>query len=145
MIVLSVEFVELEENNFHMLLESELADGEKVSWIVDTGASKTVFDSRLEAYYCLEETVNAEQYQSAGISVGMVETRVGNIARIRFGRLKIKDMKVALIDLSHVNEIYRKYGDVRIGGLLGSDVLKAYGCCIDYRRGTVSFENKRVR
>ncbi|MEL7588889.1 MAG: retropepsin-like aspartic protease [Prolixibacteraceae bacterium] len=142
MIILPLELIELEENNFHLVLESKLGDGRKIFWIVDTGASKTVFDSNLEDCYKLLKNSGQEQYQSAGISVGMVETRVGSIDRIRLGRLKIKNLKVALIDLSHVNEIYRKYRDIQIGGLLGSDVLKDYGCRIDYQAATITFHKK---
>jgi len=143
MIVLPLKLVELEENNFHLVLESKLADGKKIFWIVDTGASKTVFDSNLEDYYQLVKTNDQEQYQSAGISVGMVETRVGSVDKVRLGKLKIKNLKVALIDLSHVNEIYRKYGDIQIAGLLGSDVMKAYGCRIDYPTATITFMRKK--
>lgn len=141
-IELPLELIELEEQNFHLVLKSELDDGKPACWIVDTGASKTVFDSNLEDYYELVEAKNDEEYQSAGISVGMVETRVGRIRRLKFGRVKVKDLKVALIDLTHVNEIYRKYRDIRIAGLLGSDVLKTYGCCIDYQHEKITFLRK---
>lgn len=144
MIVLPLKLIELEENNFHLVLEGKLADGKKIFWIVDTGASKTVFDSSLEDYYKLVEAGSHEQYQSAGISVGMVETRVGSIDKMKMGKLKIKNLKVALIDLSHVNEIYRKYRDIQIAGLLGSDIMKAYGCIIDYQQATIAFMKKKL-
>jgi hypothetical protein len=140
MIILPLELIELEENNFHPVLKGKLGNGKELFWIVDTGASKTVFDSNLEGYYKLIRTNDQEQYQSAGISVGMVETRVGCIQKLRFGKLRIRDLKVALIDLSHVNDIYRKYRDIRIAGLLGSDVLKAYGCKIDFASAVITFE-----
>lgn len=142
MIILPLELIELEENNFHLVLKGRIGNGKEIFWIVDTGASKTVFDSNLEGHYKLVKDSSHEQYQSAGISVGMVETRVGNIDRIRLGKLKIKNLKVALIDLSHVNEIYRKYRDIQIAGLLGSDVMMAYGCHIDYQRATITFQKK---
>ena len=142
MIELPLELIELEENNFHLLLKSRLDDGKKVFWIVDTGASKTVFDRSMEGYYVLVKTGSNEEYQSAGISVGMVETQVGCMKSLKFGKLKIKNLRVALIDLSHVNEIYKKYRDIKVAGLLGSDILKAYGCRIDYQSGKISFLKK---
>ena len=138
-----VELIELEHHNYHLLVQGKFEDGEKGYWIIDTGASKTVFDKRLEKYYSLVEPASDEEYQSAGISEGMVETAVGELHSMAFGKLKVKAQKVALINLDHVNEIYRKYRDVRICGLLGSDLLKKHQCVIDYKYETISFSRPR--
>ena len=144
-IELPLDLVELEEDNYHLMLKSRLSDGQEAWWIVDTGASKTVFDRNQDRYFNLVEEKHPQQYQSAGISEGLVETRVGNIAKINFGTLKIKNLKVALIDLKHVNEIYQKYHDKRVAGLLGSDVLACYGCRIDYLNKSISFQTKPIQ
>ncbi len=143
MIILPLELIELEQNNFHLVLKGKLGNGKEIFWIIDTGASKTVFDSNLQDCYKLIKENDHEQYQSAGISVGMVETQVGTLDKLRLGKLKIKNLKVALIDLSHVNDIYRKYRDIQIAGLLGSDVMKTYGCRIDYQSATIIFQKKK--
>ena len=132
-----VELIELEHQNYHLLVQGTFDDGEKGYWIVDSGASKTVFDRRLDQYFTLVEPTSDEEYQSAGISEGMVETAVGQLRSMAFGKLKIEEQKVALINLDHVNEIYRKYRDIRICGLLGSDLLKKYHCVIDYKYETI--------
>lgn len=134
-----IELVELERHNYHLLVKAKFEDGEFGYWIIDTGASKTVFDKSLDQYYNLIEAEDDEEYQSAGISEGMVETLVGEVRSVNFGDLKLKDQKVALINLDHVNDIYRKYRDIRICGLLGSDLLKKYQCVIDYKFETISF------
>ena len=69
---------------------------------------KRFFDRNQENYFELAETQNKSEYQSAGINAGMFETKVGNISKLKFGTIKIKNLKVALIDLSHVNEIYQR-------------------------------------
>lgn len=138
-----IELIELEHHNYHLLVQGKFEDGEKGYWIIDTGASKTVFDKSLSQYFTLVESEDDEEYQSAGISEGMVETAVGEIRYMAFGKLKIRDQKVALINLDHVNDIYRKYRDVRICGLLGSDLLKRYQCVIDYKYQTISFSRPR--
>ncbi len=140
---LPLELIELEEKNFHLLLEGKLGDGEKIYWIVDTGASKTVFDTNLEKHYELVKTGKNEEFQSAGIGAGMVETQVGCIKKLKFGKLKLKDLRVALIDLSHVNSIYRKYSNLHVAGLLGSDILNDYGCQIDFQTRKITFHKKR--
>lgn len=141
-IELPLELIELEERNYHLMLKSRMADGKEGWWIVDTGASKTVFDRSRENYFTLEEEHRPQQYQSAGIAEGMVDTRVGILQKLHFGSIKLKNLKVALIDLSHVNDIYSRYHDKQVVGLLGSDILANYGCCIDYLNKSISFQTK---
>lgn len=139
MLELELHIVELESDNYHIMLEGEFHDGEKCMWIVDTGASKTVLDKNLEDYYHLIESDGVDEFQSAGINEGMVDTQVGVTGHIKFGKLLIEDLKVALIDLSHVNDIYSKYSDYRIAGLLGGDILYKYGAVINYTRKKIFF------
>ncbi|PTN08665.1 aspartyl protease family protein [Mangrovibacterium marinum] len=143
-IELPLEIVELEEHNFHLMLKSRLWNGDQAWWIVDTGASKTVFDCNQEQYFSLVQSTSRQKYQSAGINEGMVDTKVGNIAKIQFGQVKIRNLKVALIDLKHVNEIYQRYHNKQVAGLLGSDVLANYGCQIDYLAKSIRFQTKPI-
>ena len=141
MIEIPLIIIELEKDNFHILIEGNFADQIPHYWIVDTGASKTVLDINQVAAYEIIESDNSEDYQSAGINQGMMETMVGKMAQINFNELCIKGLKVALIDLSHVNDIYRKFTSVRVAGLLGGDILMHYKCMIDYERKIIQFQN----
>lgn len=134
-----LKVIELEFDNYHILVEGNFRDGSSVFWVIDTGASKTVLDKNLTNQYELIETDNPDDYQSAGINQGMMETSVGKLSYLSFGDLEIENRKVALIDLSHVNEIYSKYTTCRIAGLLGSDILMQFECKIDYEYKTLKF------
>lgn len=138
---LPIQLVELENNNFHLLLEGRFADREIGYWIIDTGASKSVFDRSLSEYYKLIEPNDDEEFHSAGINEGTVETAVGEIKRVKFGKLKIKNFHVALINLDHVNDIYHRYHDVRIVGLIGGDILAKYSVVIDYGKKEIVFSD----
>ncbi|MGQ8337563.1 aspartyl protease family protein [Sunxiuqinia sp. A32] len=139
---LPLKLVELENSNFHILLDCKFANGELGSWIIDTGASKSVFDISLKDYYQLVERNDYEEYHSAGINEGTVATEVGEIDELKFGKLKIEKFQVALINLDHVNDIYRRYHDLKIVGLIGGDVLYRYGCVIDYQYKSISFSKR---
>ncbi len=141
--ILPIQLVELENNNFHLLLEGRFADREIGYWIIDTGASKSVFDRSLSEYFNLIEPNDDEEFHSAGINEGTVETAVGEIKRVKFGKLKIKNFHVALINLDHVNDIYRRYHDVRIVGLIGGDILTKYSVVIDYGKKEIVFHDKK--
>jgi len=132
--------IELEHDNYHILIEGKFGDGSTAFWVIDTGASKTVFDKNLADYYEIIESDNIDDYQSAGINQEMMETSVGKMAYISFGGLEIKNKKVALIDLAHVNQIYEKYTAYKIAGLIGGDILMNYNCKIDYANKTLQFQ-----
>ncbi|MDP2337705.1 MAG: retropepsin-like aspartic protease [Bacteroidota bacterium] len=137
--------VELERDNYHILLEGHFDDDTPSCWIIDTGASKSVLDVNLSSFYEIIDSDNLDDYQSAGINQGMMETSVGKMTYLRFGDMEITGLKVALIDLSHVNEIYSKYTACRIAGLLGGDILMQYQCTIDYERKIIQFHNSWSR
>jgi hypothetical protein len=140
MIEIPLQIIELEKENYHLLIEGEFQDETPSCWIIDTGASKSVLDINLKTYYEILDSDNEDDYHSAGINQGMMETSVGKMFFLKLGELEISDQKVALIDLSHVNEIYGKYSSCRIAGLLGGDILMQYKCCIDYESKTIQFQ-----
>ncbi len=135
-----LQIVELEKENYHILIEGTFEDKTTSSWIIDTGASKSVLDVNLKSQYEVVDSDNVDDYQSAGINQGMMETSVGKMRYLRFGKLVIKKQKVALIDLDHVNEIYAKYTSHKIAGLIGGDILMQHKCVIDYKRKIITFK-----
>ncbi len=140
MIEIPLLLIELEQENYHLLIEGQFEDGSAAYWIIDTGASKSVLDINLKDHYEIIESDNEDDYQSAGINQGLMETSVGKMTGLRFGNLEITNHKLALIDLNHVNEIYTQYTTFRISGLLGSDILMQYRSIIDYSRKIVQFQ-----
>lgn len=142
MIEIPLQIIELEKDNYHILIEGEFQDETPSCWIIDTGASKSVLDVNLNNYYEILDSDNEDDYHSAGINQGMMETSVGKMFFLKLGKLKIVNQKVALIDLNHVNEIYGKYTSGRIAGLLGGDILMEYKCCIDYESKTIQFQKR---
>lgn len=128
-----IEIIELESENYHILIKSVFVDGEIGIWVIDTGASKSVFDKSLPNYFVVSED-ETEELHSAGISDEPMKTSIGCMKKFNFGKLKIEQMNVALLDLSHINELYTKATDLKICGLLGSDFLLKYNAVIDYKR-----------
>lgn len=140
MVEIPLQIIELEKDNFHILIEGEFHDHTVSGWIIDTGASKSVMDVNQSAYYEIMDSDNEDDFHSAGINQGMMETMVGKIGFLKLGDLEIINHKVALIDLKHVNDIYGKYTPYLISGLLGGDILMQYKCRIDYECKTIQFQ-----
>lgn len=132
-IEIPIKLVELENENYHIMIECIFPDHTKGMWVVDTGASKSVLDSNLPQYFSPLETPLTE-IESMGIGNLTVETKVGIIATISFGGTHLNDLQVAIIDLSPINELYRKHANETITGLIGSDFLLQHKAVIDFRR-----------
>ena len=128
-----VHIIELEEDNFHLIITGKFENGTKGNWAIDTGASKTVFDKNLTEQYSVSED-ETEEIHSAGIGDKPLETTAARLKTFYLGKLKIESLKVALLDLSHINELYIKATDLEICGLIGGDFLMKHKAVIDYKK-----------
>ena len=130
---LPIDIIELESSNYHLILPSQFEGNKNAYWVIDTGASKSVFDKNL-AGFILSEEGETEDLHAANMSEEPLKTSLGILNPTFFGKLKVDNMKVALIDMNHINELYQKVTDYKICGLLGSDFLLKYNAVIDYKR-----------
>lgn len=128
-----LQIIELEDENFHLLVTGVFTDGSRVNWIIDTGASKSVFDIKLTKQYEKLDT-QTEEIHSAGIGTNPLETSLARLKSFHLGKLKIQSPKMAILDLTHINELYTKAVQIKIAGLLGGDFLVKYEAMIDYKR-----------
>ncbi|HKK82036.1 MAG TPA: aspartyl protease family protein, partial [Prolixibacteraceae bacterium] len=76
-----IQLVELEDENYHIIIEGTLNNGKALQWVIDTGASKTVFDANLAEHFDADE-LEATEIQSAGIGEGRVDTQTGILHEI---------------------------------------------------------------
>ncbi|MDR0814927.1 MAG: retroviral-like aspartic protease family protein [Bacteroidales bacterium] len=130
-IVIPFEVVTLgEENSYHLLVRGKL-NGKPCDLLIDTGASQTVFDIAL-----IPELPKKDQpdIQSSGINAGEMVTGFGIVTRFKLGELKLKDWRVVLMDMNHVNGIYQRFSSKKISGLIGSDFLLRYNAVINYKK-----------
>ncbi len=128
-----IKIIELENGNYHLLVNSFFYNGTNGMWVIDTGASKSVFDQNLQD--CIAEVdEHTEDLHSAGIGAEPMKSRLCTLKEIHFGKMKVPGMSAALLDLSHINELYENAADLQICGLLGGDFLMNYRAVIDYKR-----------
>lgn len=135
---LPIQLMELEEENYHILIETGFQNNQKGKWVIDTGASKTVFDVHQDEHYHLVTNIYTD-VQSAGIGETHIETLTGILPVLKMGDLELKDWPVAIIDLQHINELYQQFTNETIVGLLGSDFLVQHHAKIDYKKLVLTF------
>jgi hypothetical protein len=130
-IQIPIELCELEAGTYHPLVQARLANEQLGWWVIDSGASKSVFDKSLEAHYRPDEH---PVKQATGLGKDLVETASGELGELWLGRFNFGSLTIALIDLTHINQEYARFCDKQIVGLLGSDFLSRYRAVIDYGR-----------
>jgi predicted aspartyl protease len=128
---------ELEHKNYHLFVNLTIS-GVDCRLLLDTGASKTVFDSEKVLWFVKPDKIKANESKSVGLGVSEMETHVVTLKKIKFGKLEIKKMEVAVLPIGHVNTTYQLLEIPEIDGVLGSDFLMKYEAVIDYAKMTMT-------
>lgn len=133
-----IQLLELDDKGIHLIIKARLDDDLLINLIIDTGASKTVFDINLLQDYCTfideENTI-----ESKGINSEFLETKKAEIKKIKFGNIEFTAFETVLLDLSNINDIYSEFSDLTIYGLIGGDFLIKHKAVINYHDKTLSF------
>ena len=126
-----LEITGIKEDGHHVFINATV-NGNSVRLLVDTGASRTVFDE--STVKKIQEGVELELNEDKAVGLGSVELDnfIANLRHISIAGMEIKDLQIGVLDLSHVNESYGKINMPPIDGVLGSDVLVKYKAVIDF-------------
>ena len=128
------DIVELEANTYHPLVLAEFPGLESYWWVIDSGASKSVFDVLLVDYYVVNDE---DSVMATGLGKEVVETSSGTIAEFKIGGLDFGPLKVALVNFQHINDEYAKFSDKKIAGLIGCDFLYAHKAILDFEQSKI--------
>ena len=135
---IAIELVELEEDSFHIVTSVELFSGVKGYMIIDTGASKTVFDKSFLGDD-IEYLDNESDLQSGGLGGAIADIQVCTLDYIKIDSFTIENPSLAVLDMSAINDLYQEHCNKRIAALLGSDFLFKYKAVIDYGKMEMIF------
>jgi len=129
-----IKILELDKKSFHLLIEAKI-NKSQVNLILDTGASRSVFDKSLPGVIFPDK--KGEEIHSAGIMAGNIDSQHAVIKTFKLGKLKLHNFKAVLIDLEEINKLYSKVTGKKIHGLLGSDFLFEMNAVINYGKATL--------
>ncbi len=106
------------------------------NFVVDTGASHTVISNQIAEKLGLQtdppECCGPATGRSAQGAGGPVAARATTVASVEVGDVKVKNIEVALIDLTSLDKSW--------DGIIGYTFMKDYKVIIDYPRREISFE-----
>jgi hypothetical protein len=139
-----INIIELDDDSYHLLINVFINDL-PVNVIIDTGASRTVFDSSLLGDKLQISPGKAlEEIHSAGIMAGNIESVSAVAKSFKLGKLELPDFPVVLIDLDAINQLYKKVTGKEVHGLLGSDFLLEMNAVIDYGKACLILKKQSL-
>jgi predicted aspartyl protease len=127
------EFVSIQDDGVHLVLQAEM-NNTPCRLLIDTGASRTVFDqNRIEQFVENPEMEENEQ-RSTGLGTNEMKSHIIQIEKLEIGDLCLKDYTSVVIDMVHINQSFELFGLEVIDGVIGGDILLEYKAEIDYRK-----------
>ncbi len=129
-----IEILAIEEDGFHLMLHAKI-NGKKANLIIDTGASRTVFDELMIKKYLPDSYNDFENNEklSTGLGTNTMKSQACTLKSLKLGDLTIKNYLAVILDLTNINESYGHLGLPEIHGVIGGDLLKKYKAVIYYK------------
>ena len=131
-IEIPINIINIEGDGFHIVTDG-LVNGKSAHFVVDTGASRTVFDKDRILNYINNPEFAEKEGLSAGIGGTDISSFIFTIEELSFGDLKINDYQAVAMDLSNINTSYEMIKLPPIDGVLGGDLLRKHNAVISYR------------
>jgi len=129
--LIPLKFLTIEGDGTHLLAAVKI-NGKKAKLLVDTGASRTVFDINRIKKFTGTKKFDKNKQLSTGLGTSTMQSHNTILKTLEIGKLKLKEFEAILLDLSHVNDSYERIGHSTIDGVLGGEVLVKHKAVIDY-------------
>jgi predicted aspartyl protease len=126
------------ENDGYHLLTSILINGKKALLIIDTGASRSVFDETRIVDFIGHNNLTEHDKLSSGLGTNTMTSKKVVLESLELNGLVLNNYEATILNLHHVNQSYQKIGLAPIDGILGGDILTDYHAVIDYKNATLT-------
>lgn len=138
--IIIFELIDLEGDGFHLNIKGK-ANEVNVNLIIDTGASKTVFDITTINKMLKQDALDENEKLSSGLGTNTMKSFKAIIDKFELDGFEELNYEVAVLDLSHVNHSYENIGLKPIDGIIGGDLLVKYNAIINYKEKTLTLSN----
>ncbi len=129
------------QDGYHLMLTVSVNE-QKALMVLDTGASRTVFDDTQLKKYLKKNQPRQHASLSTGLGTNSMESKVYKLELLSLGKIEIKNFNAVVLDLSHINESYAEHQVKPILGVLGCDVLKKLKAVIDLEKKELTIKSK---
>lgn len=106
----------------------------KYTAIIDTGASQSLFhkdniEELIEEYFETEDND-----LSSGVNASLEGHEFVSIKEISIESLLIRELKIPVMNIEHIKNLYKEQFGLDVAGLIGGDILEKYNAVIDYKK-----------
>ncbi len=122
-IIVPIAFLPLDEGGVHLLIDASI-NGNAIKLLVDTGASKTVFDKKRIKKLFRKKRFKRHNSLSIGLGTSRMRSHIIELENFSIGELTINNFESVLLNLNNVNKSYQVLGLPAIDGVLGGDIYK---------------------
>ena len=127
-----LQVLDIEGEGFHIMVKG-LIHGKEASFLVDTGASRSVFDPKTIATFIDDPAFEKKEGMTAGVGSSDLESASFRMDSLAIGELEIRDYEAVALDLENIHEMYGNLGLPHIDGIIGGDILKRHKAIINYK------------
>jgi hypothetical protein len=131
--ILPLEIFPIENDGYHIKIVIKI-NGKAASMILDTGASRSVFDESRITAFVDDNSVEENDRLSSGLGTNTMTSKKVKIEKLQLGEIIIDNYEATILDLIHVNQSYEKLDLAPVDGVLGGDILNDYQAVIDYAK-----------
>ena len=139
-----IRLLDIEGEGFHVMIQGKI-NGKKANFLIDTGASRSVFDSTVITKFVENPKFEKKPGITAGVGGSDIESSTFIINTLSFGDIEIHDYEAVALDLENVHETYQKLGLPTIDGIVGGDLLYRYKATLNYRLRKIRFTKPRSK
>ncbi len=127
-----IQLLDIEGDGSHIMVEG-LIHGKEAHFLIDTGASRSVFDPKTIASFIDNPIFQKKDGLTAGVGSSDLESATFVIDFLSIGGLEMTAYEAVALDLENIHEMYGKLNLPHIDGIIGGDLLQKYKAVINYR------------
>ena len=141
---LPIRLLDIEGEGFHVMIKGKI-NGREANFLVDTGASRSVFDPKLITKFVENPQFEKKAGITAGVGGSDLESSTFTIESLSFGDIEIKHYEAVALDMQNIHQTYRKLHLPSIDGIIGGDILYRLKATINYRLRKIRFTKPRSK
>ena len=140
---LPIRLLDIEGEGFHVMIKGKI-NGREANFLVDTGASRSVFDPKLITKFVDNPQFEKKEGITAGVGGSDLESSTFTIESLSFGDIEIKHYEAVALDMQNIHQTYRKLRLPSIDGIIGGDILYRLKATINYRLRKIRFTKPKL-
>jgi len=128
-----LKLINIDQDGYHLFIDCWI-NGKKANMLVDTGASKTVFDlNRVDLFFEKKKRKSKiKDKLSTGLGTNSMESSFVRLEEFEISGITFWNYQAILLDMSHVNQSYSLLKLPAVDGVIGCDILSDYKAVIDF-------------